>query len=178
MTRRLTPTGRWHPEEWQAIQHGISYAAVKARPFVWGSFVWVMLDFASATRQEGEQDGVNHKDLVTADRAVRKDAFYFYKANWNPPPMVYIASRRHTVRTEPTTDVKAYSNSARLELKVNGRLIGAATPNDVRVCVWPGVALAPGANTIEVTRQSGGKTVTDTVTWTLKRPAAAPRGPQ
>jgi len=137
-----------------------------------------MFDFASATRQEGEQDGVNDKGLVTADRAFRKDAFYFYKANWNPAPMVYIASRRHAVRTEPTTDVKAYSNSARLELKVNGRLIGVATPNDVHVFDWPGVTLAPGLNTMEVTGQAGGKTVTDRVTWTLKRQAAAPRGPQ
>ena len=51
---------------------------------MWGLFVWVMFDFASARRTEGDRDGVNDKGLVTGDRKTRKDAFYFYKANWNP----------------------------------------------------------------------------------------------
>jgi beta-galactosidase len=71
-----------------------------------------------------------------------------------------------------------FLDGARLELRVNGRVIGAAAPNDVHVFVWPGVTLAPGVNTIEVTGQSGGKIVTDSVTWTLKSLAAAPHGPQ
>ena len=54
-----------------------------------------MFDFASARRTEGDRDGVNDKGLVTGDRKTRKDAFYFYKANWNPEPMVYITSREH-----------------------------------------------------------------------------------
>ena len=174
MARRPEPGGRWHPEEWQAIQHEISYEAVKARPFVWGSFVWVMFDFASASRQEGERDGVNDKGLVTVDRAIRKDAYYFYKANWNPEPMAYVTSRRHAIRTEAATDVKVYSNCPRLELTVNGRSMGVAAPkNDVRVFVWPGITLSPGANTIEVSGRAGGKTVSDRVVWTLK-PGAAP----
>ena len=38
--------------------------------------------------------GINDKGMVTEDRKTRKDAFYFYKANWNPEPMVYLTSRR------------------------------------------------------------------------------------
>jgi hypothetical protein len=52
--------------------------------------------------------------------------------------------------------------------------MGVAAPkNDVRVFVWPGITLSPGANTIEVSGRAGGKTVSDRVVWTLK-PGAAP----
>ena len=33
---------------------------------------------------------------MTGDRKVRKDAFYFYKANWTTEPFVYITERRST----------------------------------------------------------------------------------
>jgi beta-galactosidase len=168
MTARPDPRGRWHPEEWQAIQHEAAWAAIKARPFVWGSFVWVMFDFASASRKEGDRDGVNDKGLVTADRTLRKDAFFFYKANWTDTPMVYIASRRHVDRTEALTDVKVYSNCPRVTLKVNGASLGEARPNDVRVFVWKNVRLAPGANIIEAEAPAGDRTVRDTCTWTLR----------
>jgi hypothetical protein len=34
------PAGQWHPEEWQAEVHEAAWAAMKERPFVWGTFVW------------------------------------------------------------------------------------------------------------------------------------------
>ncbi|MEU9330975.1 hypothetical protein AB0D91_45875 [Streptomyces canus] len=40
-----------------------------------------MFDFASDGRNEGSQPGINDKGLVTRDRQIRKDAFYWYKAN-------------------------------------------------------------------------------------------------
>ena len=135
-----------------------------------------MFDFASADATEGERDGVNDKGLVTADRRTRKDAFYFYKANWTSQPMVYITSRRHMERTEATTDVKVYSNCQQVELIVNGAKVAAVQPNDVRVFVWKGVTLVPGENTIEVEARSGGRVVRDRCTWTLK--AAPTRPPQ
>ena len=42
--------------------------------------------------------GRNDKGLVTADRKTKKDAFYFYKANWSEEPVLYITSRRYTER--------------------------------------------------------------------------------
>lgn len=58
-----------------------NWKAMAERPFVWGSFVWNMFDFGAAHRTEGDRPGVNDKGLVTRDRKIRKDAFYFYKAN-------------------------------------------------------------------------------------------------
>ena len=43
----------------------------------WGSFVWNMFDFSSVRRNEGGQKFINAKGLVSHDRQVRKDAFYY-----------------------------------------------------------------------------------------------------
>src|ERR1035437_6819938 len=72
-----------------------------------------MFDFASAGRKEGDTPGVNDKGLVTRDRKVRKDAFYFYQANWTTQPIVYITSRRDCDRTIAQTPIKVYSNLPR-----------------------------------------------------------------
>jgi beta-galactosidase len=127
MKKAPVTAGRWHPEEWQAIVHEENYAAIETSPYIWGSYVWVMFDFASAGRNEGDTSGINDKGLVTADRKTRKDAFYFYKAKWTTEPFVYITSRRHVERKDALTTVKIYSNCESVELKVNGRNAGKAT---------------------------------------------------
>ena len=111
--RQPRTDGQWHPEEWQAIVHETAWPAMKARPFVWGTFIWNMFDFTSYTRHEGGVLGRNDKGLVTDDRKTRKDAFFFYKANWSDEPTLYITSRRFTNRTNAVTNVKIYSNASR-----------------------------------------------------------------
>ncbi|HEY6951797.1 MAG TPA: glycoside hydrolase family 2 TIM barrel-domain containing protein, partial [Bacteroidota bacterium] len=103
--------GQWHPEEWQALVHEAAWGAMKSRPFVWGTFVWNMFDFVVHSRHEGGIPGRNDKGLVTYDRKTKKDAFYFYKANWSDEPTLYFTSRRFTIRTNHVTDVKVYSNA-------------------------------------------------------------------
>jgi beta-galactosidase len=160
------PGGKWHPEEWQAIVHEENYAAMEARPYLWATFAWVMFDFGSAWRNEGDTPGINDKGLVTADRKTRKDAFYFYKAKWTTEPFVYITSRRHTERTDPNTTVKVYSNCDSVELKVNGQSLGSKTETS-RVFKWFDVRLKPGLNTIEVVAARDGKTYSDKCEWQL-----------
>src|ERR1017187_1929043 len=82
--------GPYHPEEYQNLFHESYWQQMKARPFLWGKFIWNMFDFASDGRNEGDTPGRNDKGLVTYDRQVRKDAFYWYKANSTTNPMVYI----------------------------------------------------------------------------------------
>src|ERR1017187_3472318 len=82
--------GSYHPEEYQNLFHESYWQQMKARPFLWGKFIWNMFDFASDGRNEGDTPGRNDKGLVTYDRQVRKDAFYWYKANWTTNPTVYI----------------------------------------------------------------------------------------
>ncbi|MFC8453444.1 glycoside hydrolase family 2 protein [Kitasatospora sp. NPDC057223] len=165
----LNPSGYqsgFHPEEYQALLHEASWKQLAARPFVWGSFVWNMFDFASDGRNEGGQSGINDKGLVTRDRSTRKDSFYWYKANWSPEPTLYITSRRWTSRIDAATEVKVYSNAAEVTAVLNGASLGARSSSD-RIFRWTGVKLRQGANTLTVTASIAGATHTDTVTWTL-----------
>ena len=162
------PTGQFHPEEWQAYLHETAWSQFKDNPHLWGTFIWAMFDFASEGRNEGEQGGINDKGLVTHDRSVKKDSFYFYQANWTDKPMVYIASRRMTPRKQAATSVKIYSNCQQVDLKVNGEAMPAVTGNDIHVFLWPNVTLKPGKNVIEVTGHSGDQQVTDSCEWELE----------
>ena len=167
VTRAPKTDGPWHPEEWQATVHEGTYAQIAAHPAVWGSFVWNMFDFASAGRHEGDAMGINDKGLVTYDRRTRKDAFYFYQAQWSRQPMVHITSSRHTPRTEATTDIKVYSNCPTVALTVNGQPV-AAEKHDQGIFIARSITLQRGDNLITATAQRDGMTVADQCTWTLK----------
>ena len=162
------PGGQWHPEEWQAEVHEAAWAAIKARPFVWASFAWCMFDFAVSTRHEGGQPGLNDKGLVTRDRKTKKDAFYFYKANWSDEPVLYITGRRFTERTNAVTNVKIYSNAAKVQLLLNGVSHGERSDGTNCVFVWKEVRLSPGQNQVEARAEREGKSLTDSCVWMLK----------
>ena len=160
-----TPTVMDHSEEYECLFHETYWQAMAARPFLWGKFVWNMFDFASDGRNEGETPGRNDKGLVTYDRQTRKDAFYWYKANWSADPVVYITERRFDPRTTPTIDVKVYSNLDNVALTVNGTALPAQTsPN--HIFVFPGVALEAGVNQVVATAMTGVISAADTVSWT------------
>ncbi|HVU28733.1 MAG TPA: glycoside hydrolase family 2 TIM barrel-domain containing protein [Verrucomicrobiae bacterium] len=162
------PTGQWHPEEWQNEVHEAAWAAMKTRPFIWGTFLWNMFDFAVSTRHEGAVPGRNDKGLVTYDRKIKKDAFYFYKANWSDEPVLYITSRRFTERTSAVTDVKIYSNAKEVELLLNGVSQGKNTHSNNCVFIWKKVGLKQGENHIEARATSNGKSLSDSCVWDVK----------
>jgi beta-galactosidase len=172
--RQPAPGGPWHPEEWQAHFHEVYWQALAARPWVWGKFIWNMFDFASDGRNEGGTPGRNDKGLVTYDRRTRKDAFYWYKANWSDEPVLYIASRRFTARTQPVTTVKVYSNADTVDLRVNGVSRGPRTSAN-RIFLWPDVELAAGENRIEVRARRDGRELEDHCQWTYTPAAGAVR---
>lgn len=162
------PGGPWHPEEWQAMVHETVWPVMKSKPYVWGTFVWNMFDFAVSTRHEGSVPGRNDKGLVTYDRKTRKDAFYFYKANWSEEPVLYITDRRFTERTNAVTDVKLYSNARTVELLLNGKSQGDHRNSTNCVFVWRNVKLNPGENQVIAKAERDGKKLSDSCTWTLK----------
>lgn len=140
----------WHPENWQTYYHEEHWKEISKRPFLWGTFVWNMFDFGAAHRTEGEINGKNDKGLVTFDRHFKKDAFYFYKANWNrEDKFVYIAERRVTERKNKIQKIKVYSNSQQsVELLVNGKSLGAKR-GEYGTIIWEDVELCSGENTLE-----------------------------
>lgn len=155
----------FHPEEAQAYCHEGNWDAFRKRPFLWAKFIWVFADYQTYMRQEGDTDGFNDKGLLTYDRKTKKDAFFFYKANWNPEPMVYITSRRFVRRTNPQTDVKVYSNLSEVTLYVNGKKQGTMKPDEMRRIIWKDIKLDKGQNDIRVEGKSGKTIQVDTCVW-------------
>jgi beta-galactosidase len=149
-TCRPKTTDRFHPEDYQAYLHHGNSSGIRDNPRVWGSFAWVMFDFASDSRQEGEFMGINDKGLVTGDRRTAKDAFYLYKANWNPEPELHLVGEKMTSTTNATKTVVVFANTDDVWLRVNGRVIGMKHPDAVKTCVWLDVPLDPGPNEIDL----------------------------
>ncbi len=157
--------GPFHPEEYQALLHEATWKQIAARPFLWGKFIWNMFDFAVDDRNEGDTPGRNDKGMVSYDRLTKKDAFYWYKANWSSDPFVYITGRRFNPRTTETVDVKVYSNLDSVTLTAGGVAWPAQTSTD-HIFIFPAVPLATGDNQVGAQAQSGVVTATDSVTWT------------
>src|SRR5262249_52470974 len=108
--------------------------------------------------------GINTKGLVTHDRKVKKDSFYWYKSNWSAEPVVYIAYRRFTSMPKSATEIKVYSNQPEVELKLNGVSLGKKQGAN-HIFLGTGVQWAAGMNTAEATATSG-QGGTDKVVWT------------
>jgi beta-galactosidase len=161
---RPDPAGPSHPEEYQSALHETTWKQMKTRRYLWAKAIWNMFDFAVDSRDEGDTPGRNDKGLVTYDRKTRKDAFFFYKAQWTTAPFVYVTSRRFNPRTTATVTVKVYSNMDSVRLQVNGVPLGAVTNPD-HVFQWTNVALAPGPNIVTAIGTTGGTNVADTVSW-------------
>ncbi|QCX53477.1 glycoside hydrolase family 2 TIM barrel-domain containing protein [Elizabethkingia sp. JS20170427COW] len=142
--KAVVPTSRWHPENWQNYFHEEHWRVIHQEKPFWGTFVWVMFDFYAAHRTEGEREGINDKGLVTIDRKTKKDAFYFYKANWNKEdPFVYIAERRNRERKNKTQNFKVYSNLPEIELFINDKSYGKRN-NKLGIFTWENIALPSG----------------------------------
>ncbi|WP_240502034.1 glycoside hydrolase family 2 TIM barrel-domain containing protein [Sphingomonas panacis] len=161
--------GVTQPEEYESYIHEEAWKTLKARPYLWATFLWNSFDFATTIRTEGDAQDINTKGLVTYDRGIRKDAYYFYKANWTQTPTIHINGRRYVDRAYRVTDISVYSNAVSTELVLNGRPLGPRGDCPDRICVWKGVALDVGTNKL-VAR--GGATE-DRVEWTLSPDAAA-----
>ncbi|HET7086571.1 MAG TPA: glycoside hydrolase family 2 TIM barrel-domain containing protein [Rhizomicrobium sp.] len=162
----INSRGRPHPEEFQNLYHESAWSVLKARPYIWGVYVWNMFDFSSDARLEGDLTDVNDKGLVTADRHTYKDAFYFYRANWNAAPTLHLVGRRYADRPYGVVDVKAYSNAAEAKLWLNGKELGPARCEG-GVCLWPSVHLGSGANDLRASAEISGKPVSDSLRWTF-----------
>ncbi len=149
-----TPKLKDYTEEYQALVHEKAELAFEERPYLWATWLWNMFDFAADARDEGGCRGRNNKGLVTFDRKIKKQAFYFYKACWSKDPLIYLCGKRFTKRSTNTISIKVYSNQSQVELWVNGvckqslegRIIFEFTEvqlptkyNEIRVCTPNGL---------------------------------------
>ena len=119
-----------YTEEYQAYYHEELIKQLFPRKYLWATHVWNMFDFGADARNEGGENGQNHKGLVTFDRKYKKDSFFAYKAWLSDEPFVHIAGKRYVDRVEDTTKVTVYSNQPTVELFANGESLGTLTAED------------------------------------------------
>ena len=116
-----------YTEEYQAYYHEELIKQLYTRKYMWATHVWNMFDFGADSRNEGGENGQNHKGLITFDRKYKKDSFYAYKAWLSDEPFVHICGKRYVDRVEETTKVTVYSNQPEVELFANGVSLGKQT---------------------------------------------------
>ncbi len=147
------PSDSLHLEEYGNLAHEAFAQQIAQAPFLNFTSLWVMFDFAVASRQEGFVDCdngyafiyndkrkfTNDKGLVTRDRKVKKDVYYLYKAWWNKDEeTVHIANRRLKY-CPPSLDFQltVYSNAPSLTVYCGGQAIrGAAYTGEPTGVIW------------------------------------------
>lgn len=142
--------GRSHPMENQtAVHHNATSRHSEARLRMGLRFIWNMFDFGSSMRTEGEFNNLNDKGLVSHDRKVKKDAFYFYRANWNQTsPTTFLCSKGYTDRKEDVTDIIGFVSDGSATLYLNGKKIGTQKADEVHTVSWKNVRLQKGKNEV------------------------------
>ena len=119
-----------YTEEYQAYYHEELIRQLFTRKYLWATHVWNMFDFGCDARNEGGENGQNHKGLETIDRKYKKDAFYAYKAWLSDEPFVHLCGKRYVDRVENVTKVTVYSNQPAVELFANGVSLGVKEAPD------------------------------------------------
>ena len=119
-----------YTEEYQAYYHEELIKQLFTRKYMWATHVWNMFDFGADARNEGGENGQNHKGLMTFDRKYKKDSFYAYKAWLSDEPFVHLCGKRYVDRVEDTTKVTVYSNQPSVELFANGVSLGVKEAAD------------------------------------------------
>jgi beta-galactosidase len=87
---------------------------VNELPWMWCSYIWQMFD-SSSDKKGSLLAGTNDKGLVAYDHVTKKDAYYFYKANWND-----FEPFTHIVASDTDDIIRVYSNYDKVQLYLDG----------------------------------------------------------
>ncbi len=146
--------------------HEIQWGYIASHPYLLASYLWNTFDFATPASSQGGVEARNMKGLVTFDRKLKKDPFYWYKANWSKEPVLYLTQRRATERENKITPVTVYSNIGVPQLFVNGVEVKNYKKGTTRVhYIFENIELKEGINEIEVKASYKGETYDDKIQW-------------
>ena len=140
------PENHDYTEEYANYYHQEMLKTFAKRPYLWATHQWNCFDFAADARNEGGVQGRNSKGLITYDRKTKKDAFYLYKAWWNPEPMIWVSGCRFVNRGPGERNVIVYTNCDEVTLVVNGKDVAAKKAED-HMIVFENV-IADGENVV------------------------------
>lgn len=143
-----SPKVKDYTEEYHAFYHENLLKTFETRPYLWGTYLWNMFDFAADSRDEGGCKGRNNKGLITFDRKTKKDAFYLYKAYWTTDPFIHLSGKRYVDRPGELSNFKVYSNCNEVTLFVNDVKVQSIT--GTKIFVFEDVKLHEGLNKITV----------------------------
>ncbi len=102
-----------------------AWQPIADRPFVAGGYVWTGFDYKGEPTPFGWPD-INSNFGVMDECGFPKDSYYYYQAVWGDKPIVHVLPHWNwTGKEGQPIDVWAYSNAARVELRLNGTSLGA-----------------------------------------------------
>lgn len=146
--------------------HEIQWGYIAKHPYILASYLWNTFDFATPASSQGGVEARNMKGLVTFDRKLKKDPFYWYKANWSKEPVLYLTQRRATERENKITPVTVYSNIGTPQLFVNGIEVKSYKKGTTDVhYIFENVELKEGVNTVDVKASKQGILYEDKILW-------------
>ncbi|WP_167020889.1 glycoside hydrolase family 2 protein [Chitinophaga sp. Cy-1792] len=157
------------PEERETRIHEVQWGIIEKHPYLVSSYLWNMFDFCAPLWSRGGVPARNMKGLVTFDRQIKKDVFYWYKANWSKEPVVYISDRRLVNRKQPVTTITVYDNIDQPVVTLNGKKLPAPKQGTTHVhYLFENVKLRKGKNVVVCTGLKDGKKYEDKVEWVLE----------
>ena len=156
----------FYPETFQTKTHEYQWGVISKHPYIIASYLWNMFDFAVPMWSRGGVAARNLKGLITFDRKIKKDSYYWYKANWSESPVLYLTQRRNTDRERKITTVTVYSNIGMPKVYLNGVELQGIRKGytDVHYII-DNVELAQGKNVIKAVASYKGEEYTDEIEW-------------
>ena len=162
----LNWTSPFYPETFQTKMHEYQWSVIASHPYITASYLWNMFDFAVPTSNRGSVPARNMKGLMTIDRKVKKDSYYWYKANWSKDPVLYLTQRRNVVRERRVTRVTVYSNIGTPRVYLNGEELTGIRRGYTDVhYLFEGVELKEGENILRAVATRDGQEFTDEIKW-------------
>ncbi len=156
----------FYPETFQTKTHEYQWSVIAEHPYIIASYLWNMFDFAVPMWSRGGVPARNLKGLVTFDRKIKKDSYFWYKANWSKDPVLYLTQRRNPNRERKQTSVTVYSNIGSPKVYLNGNELTGIRKGYTSVhYVFDQVILQDGKNQIKAVTTHNGKGYVDEIEW-------------
>lgn len=160
----------YYPETFQTKLHEYQWSVIAGHPYIVASYLWNMFDFGVPESYRGGVPARNMKGMMTIDRKIKKDSYFFYKANWSKEPVVYVTQRRLKEREKKITEVTVYSNVGVPVLYLNGRKLGAPKKGYTDIhYIFENVELQKGKNVVKAVVATKNGNFEDEIEWNFTR---------
>lgn len=162
----LNWTKEFYPETFATKTHEYQWSVIAAHPYIIASYLWNTFDFCAPMWVRGGVPARNMKGLVTFDRKVKKDSYFWYKANWSKDPVLFLTQRRNWDREKKETSVTVYSNIGTPKVYLNGKELSGIREGYTPVhYIIDNVTLENGKNIVKTVVVKDGKTYEDEIEW-------------